>query len=121
MTALTDALANLKQIYANQGALADPAPMLADAEMAWRQAVTDAINTGTGAVLTQLSSTGEVSTTAVDVAALQAQNTELSAKVAAGEQAISAFEAIIHPAEPSSTEPVAAAEIAPTIAPTTGA
>lgn len=120
MTTLTDALAACIQIHDNQQALADPVAMTAAAELAFKQAVVAAIDE----MLTNTAMVGasQVGSDAPTIAALQAQNTELSAKVAAGEQAISAFEAIIHPVEPSSTEPVAAAaEIPPTIAPTTGA
>lgn len=115
MTALTDALAACIQIHENQGALADPTTMAYNAELAFKQAVLAAIS-----ALENVAPAGDVpaQSDAPALAVLQAQNAELTAKVAAGEQAISAFEAIIHPAEPI----VAAApvEIAPTIAPTTG-
>lgn len=120
MTALTEALAACIQIHDNQQALADPVAMTAAAELAFKQAVVAAIDemlTNTAMV-----GVGQIGSNVSTLAMLEAENAALTAKVQAGEAAIEAFDAVLHPAEPSSTEPVApAAEIAPTIAPTTGA
>ena len=114
MSALTDALQAVIDAKYNAVNLADPDLAYANAVEAWMHAVTDAITTGTGAVMTSVSAAGEVSTNAVDVATLQAQEEDLAAKVAAGQAALQALEATLHPADaaPSSTEP-------PTIAPKT--
>lgn len=108
MTALTDALANIQQIHDNQQALADPATMLWQAQMAWMQAVTAALSS----VNPPANATDP---NAAVIAQLQQQNATLQEQVAAGEKAVAAFEAIIHPAadsSPSSSEPA-------TIQPTT--
>lgn len=116
MTALTEALATCIQIHDNQQALADPVAMAYSAEIAFKQAVVDAIG--------KLSPQNTMSTD--QVVALQAQ-------IAADQAAAAKIEAVIADAAPASTEPVPlgnapavtgaapAAELPPTIAPSTGA
>jgi hypothetical protein len=105
MSALTDALAKIQQVHDNEQALADPVAMAWQAQMAFYQALVDAL---------ELPAPTQAGGDAM--AALQAENQALQLKVAAGESAIAAFESALHPqastdAAPSSTEPPA---IAPT-------
>ena len=120
MSALTDALAALKQVHDNEQALADPVGMTYSAQMAFYDALVAAVegnstpNTGVREQNVSLpGASAEPGSPALT--ALQEENAALQAKVAAGESAIAAFEAALHPATtdaaPSSTEPPA---IAPT-------
>lgn len=116
MTALTDALALCIQIHDNQQALADPVAMAYSAEIAFKQAVVAAIG--------ELAPQNKPS---------PAQIESLQAQIAADQAAAAKIEAVIADAAPSSTEPAPlgntpavtgaapAAELPPTIAPSTGA
>jgi hypothetical protein len=123
------ALAALVATKNNEMALADPTIVLWEAELAFKQAVVDALEANSAqsiAVSTSSvsSSPAPVEDNSAAITALQAENAALVDKVAAGERALQAFDAILHPqapapavenstsdAAPSSTEP-------PTITPT---
>lgn len=105
MSDVQAALDNFKQVFDNQQALADPEGMMRAAQLAWMQAVSDAITTGTGAVKVTTTEDGQVKVEAVRPVAdgKVASMAELAAAVNAS---------VAADASPSSTEPA-------TIAPTT--
>jgi hypothetical protein len=120
MSALTDALAALKQVHDNEQALADPVGMTYSAQMAFYDALVAAVegnSTQASPVVEQnvSSSTASVEQSSPALTALQEENAALKAQVEAGANAVAAFEAALHPATteaaPASTEPPA---IAPT-------
>ena len=69
MTTINDALANFKAVQENAPNLFDPARALREAQFAWMQAVTDAIDTGTGAVNIRSTEAGGVKVEHVDLTA----------------------------------------------------
>lgn len=68
MSDVQAALDNFKQVFDNQQALADPEGMLRSAQLAWMQAVSDALTTGTGAVKVTTTEDGQVKVEAVQPA-----------------------------------------------------
>jgi hypothetical protein len=119
-SAVSDALAAVVAAKHNALSLANPQAAVDEAVMAFYQAVTDAITflsglpTSTSVVSTVNSAANATDPNAAVIAQLQQDNAALQAQVAAGEKAVAAFEAIIHPADasPASSEPA-------TIQPTT--
>lgn len=114
----------------NEMALADPTIVLWEAELAFKQAVVDALEANSAQSIANSTSSVSSSPAPVEdnsaaITALQAENAALVDKVAAGERALQALDAVLHPqapapavenftsdAAPSSTEP-------PTITPQT--
>lgn len=122
-----EALAALVAIKDNQMALADPVSTLWAAEIAFKQAVVEALQpapilsaTLTTDQITNLKPGGYTFVPASqpnpDLVALQAENAALAVKVQAGDKAIDAIEAMLHPvvdAAPSSSEPATIAPVTP--------
>ena len=118
-----EALASLIAIKNNEMALADPTGALWSAHIAFFQSVVEAVSAQNVPVQeTQSNISPGISPTdeqnSAAIAALEAENADLTAKVEAGQKAIDAFDAIIHPqatadAAPSSSEPATIAPQAP--------
>lgn len=124
MSALEDALAQVKKIHDNQGALADPVTMTWQAEMAFKQAVVDAFTALQNVAPTeqQPDQSQTIATLQKQVAADQAAAEKIQAVIgdASGNVQAQAAGASSEVVEPAASSAAPAADLPPTIAPSTG-